>query len=69
MPAVSFDIDSGGSRRAKSDQPGLVQRCGDKPGEQWMRIEWPAFQFGMELHAHEPWMIGPFDNFGEQVVG
>ena len=48
---------------AALDQPRLLQRCADEAGEQGMWLEGPALQFGMELDADEPGMVGPFDDF------
>ncbi len=34
-----------------------------------MRLEWLGFEFGMELAAQEPWMVGRFDDFNVIFVG
>src|SRR5438270_6874539 len=52
-----------------SDQPALLDRRFDKAREQGVRLEWAAFQLGMELDADEPRMVGAFDDFGQAIVG
>jgi hypothetical protein len=40
-----------------------------KLGKQRVRIERLALQFGVELHADEPRMVRPFDDFGQVPSG
>ena len=46
------------------DQAALLHSRFDEAGEQRMRRKRPRFEFGVELYADKPWMIGPFDNLG-----
>jgi len=57
-----------GNSERRSDQAGLLHRRFHKAGEERMWIEGLALQFGMELHTHEPGVIGSLDNFGQQSV-
>ena len=43
-------------------QPALHHRRLDERGEQWVGLERPRFQLGVELHADEPGVVGVFDD-------
>jgi hypothetical protein len=51
------------------NQTCLLQRRSDEPSEKRVRIERAALQFRVKLYTHEPWMIGPLDNFRKQPIG
>src|SRR5262245_26810753 len=51
------------------DQPRLLQRGLDEPGEQGMRLERPTLQLRVELDPDEPRVVGPLDDLGQLVVG
>src|SRR5262245_9396835 len=50
-------------------QPALLNCCADERREQRVRLEWPRFQLGMELHADKPGMIFVLDDFGQNAIG
>ena len=52
-----------------SDEPRLMERGADEPGEQRMRREGLRFQFRVELHPDEPGVVGVFDDLGQHAVG
>src|SRR6476469_1067880 len=52
-----------------SDQSRLRDGRLDKAGEQRVRRERLRLQLRMELHAHEPGMVWPLDDFGQFAVG
>jgi len=47
----------------------VFEGCSDKGGEQRMRFERPGFEFGVELAAEEPRVLGGFDDFDVVFVG
>ena len=47
----------------------IFEAGADKRGKQWMRRERLGFEFGMELAANEPRMVGHFDDFDVDAVG
>ena len=47
----------------------MVERGADEGGEERMRLEGFGFEFGVELAAQEPRVIGGFDNFDVVFVG
>jgi len=48
----------------------FVFHCGaDEGGKERMRLEGLGFEFGMELAAEEPGVIGRFNNFDVVFVG
>src|SRR5262249_57113215 len=51
-----------------SHQARLVERSAHKRSEQRVRLKRFRLQFGMELHADEPGMVGEFDNFRQHAV-
>src|SRR5690348_17863427 len=55
--------------RTELDQPRLFDRRLDEPCEQGMRLEWPAFELGVELDPDEPRMVRPLDDLGQLIVG
>ena len=50
--------------QSNSDEPRLLERGADEPGEQRMRLERAALEFGMKLDPDEPRVIGAFDDLG-----
>jgi methyl-accepting chemotaxis protein len=55
-------------RMTQQNQPALFHRRLDETGEQRMRVERPAFQFRVVLHADEPRMIRIFDRLRQHAV-
>src|SRR6202166_567033 len=47
----------------------VVDGCANEGGEERMRLERLGFEFGVELAAEEPGVIGSFDNFDVVFVG
>ena len=47
----------------------MVERGADEGGEKRMRFEGLGFEFGVELAAEKPGVIGGFDNFDIIFVG
>ena len=41
----------------------------DEGGEQRVRSQGFGFEFGVELAAEEPWVVGGFDDFDVHAVG
>ena len=47
----------------------MLDRRADEGGEKRMRFERLGFEFGVELAAEEPWMVGRFDDLDVIFVG
>ncbi len=47
----------------------VLEGGADEGGEERVRFEGLGFEFGMELAAEEPWMVGGFDDFDVVFVG
>jgi len=47
----------------------ILEAGADERGEQWMRSQRFGFEFGMELAAYEPGVVGGFDYFYVDAVG
>ena len=57
------------STREALNQTALLHGGFDEAGEQGMRLEWAALEFGMELHADEPGMVWSLYDFGQLAIG
>lgn len=47
----------------------ILEAGADERGEQWMRSQRFGFEFGMELAAYEPGVVGGFDYLYVNSVG